>query len=108
MAKISEVFDDSFQQEVLHSDLPVMVDFWAEWCGPCRSLAGVLEEVAGEYAGKIKILKMNVDKNEKTPAEYNIRSIPALLVFKQGKVVATNLGAVPKSKLTAFLEEHSK
>lgn len=107
MAYVAEISDDSFEQEVLKSDLPVLVDFWAPWCGPCRSLAPIFEQVAKDFAGKIKFSKINVDENEKISNQYSIRSIPALLLFKKGELLATNLGAVSKSKLVAFLEDHA-
>ena len=99
--KVGEVSDGSFEADVLKSDVPVLVDFWAPWCGPCKSIAPVLEELAGEYTGKIKILKMNVDDNPKTPTGYNVRGIPNLVFFKGGKVVEQIVGAVPKDTLVA-------
>ena len=107
MAYVAEISDESFAQEVLKSELPVLVDFWAPWCGPCRSLAPIFEQVAKDFAGKVKFSKINVDENEKISNQYSIRSIPALLLFKKGELLATNLGAVSKSKLVSFLEEHA-
>ena len=96
--------DASFDQEVLKSDLPVIVDFWAGWCGPCRMVAPVFEELSGEYAGRLKFGKVDVDANPATSAEYGIRSIPALLVFKGGKVVDTIVGAMPKAALAQKID----
>ena len=96
--------DASFENDVLKSNTPVLVDFWAEWCGPCKAIAPILEELAPSYEGKIRIVKLNVDENGATGAKFNIRSIPTLLLFDQGKVVATKIGAVPQTQLRAFLD----
>lgn len=103
MANIAEVSDASFQSDVLDSSIPVLVDFWAPWCGPCRAIAPVLEGLAGEYDGKAKILKLNVDDHQQTAAAYNVRSIPNLIVFHNGQVAEQLVGAVPKAKLEAAL-----
>lgn len=104
MTDILHVSDDSFETEVLNSDNPVLVDYWAEWCGPCKMIAPVLEEVAKEYAGKLRVAKLNIDDNPNTPPKYGIRGIPTLMLFKNGEVEATKVGAVSKSQLTAFLD----
>ncbi len=104
--KIIELSDDSFEQEVLKSDLPVLVDYWAEWCGPCKMIAPVLEEVAEDYAGRLKVAKLNIDDNPNTPPAYGIRGIPTLMLFKNGEVEATKVGAVSKSQLTAFIDSN--
>ncbi len=106
MAEISHVSDDSFENEVLNSDVPVLVDYWAEWCGPCKVIAPVLEEIAVEYDGKMKICKLDIDANEETPPKYGIRGIPTLMLFKNGAVEATKVGALSKSQLTAFLDSN--
>ncbi len=105
MATIAEVSDATFQNEVLDSDVPVLVDFWAPWCGPCRAIAPVLEELSGEYAGKAKIVKLNVDDHQAIAANYGVRSIPNLIVFKDGQVANQIIGAVAKAKLTDALNE---
>ncbi len=103
---ITAVTDATFEQEVLKASEPVLVDFWAEWCGPCRMVAPILDQVAAEQAGKLKVVKVNVDENPETPAKFGIRGIPTLLLFKGGSVAATQVGAVAKAQLTAFVNPH--
>ena len=98
---VGEVSDSSFDAEVLKSKIPCLVDFWAPWCGPCKSIAPVLEEIANEYAGKIRVCKLNVDDNPQTPTQYNVKGIPNLIFFKNGKVVEQIVGAVPKEQLVS-------
>lgn len=100
-----QVTDATFEQEVLNADVPVLLDFWAPWCGPCRMIAPILDELADEFAGKAKVVKVNVDDNPETAAKFGIRSIPTLLVFKNGEVVATQVGGVPKSQLASLIEQ---
>jgi len=101
---IIHISDDTFEKEVLKAEGPVLVDYWAEWCGPCKMIAPVLEEIANEYSGKIKVAKLNIDENPATPPKYGIRGIPTLMLFKNGNVEATKVGAVSKSQLSAFLD----
>ena len=104
MAGINEVTDTNFQADVLEADTPVLVDFWAPWCGPCRMVAPVLEEIAGEKGDALKIVKLNVDDNQQTAAQFEVLSIPTLILFKQGQVAAKVIGALPKKRLEAELE----
>jgi thioredoxin 1 len=103
-AKIKHVTDASFSSDVLESQIPVLVDYWAEWCGPCKMIAPVLDESAESYAGKLDIAKINVDQNQSVAARYHVRGIPTLMLFKDGEVVATKIGAVSKAQLAAFIE----
>lgn len=105
MGNILEVSDSSFESEIINSDIPAMVDFWAEWCGPCKMVGPVVEELAGEYQGKIKVAKMDVDQNRETPAKFGIRNIPTLILFKGGEVVKTIIGAQPKSSIDDELKK---
>jgi len=104
--RMVHVSDESFEQEVLKSPEPVLVDYWAEWCGPCKMIAPILDEIAEEYAGKIRIAKLNIDDNPQTPPKYGIRGIPTLMLFKDGNVEATKVGALSKSQLTAFIDSN--
>ncbi len=103
---IVHVTDESFESDVLSADAPVLVDYWAEWCGPCKAIAPILGEIAQEYEGKVKIAKMNIDQNPSTPPKYGIRGIPTLMLFKGGNVEATKVGALSKSQLSAFLDSN--
>jgi thioredoxin 1 len=103
---IRYVTDDTFSAEVLQSPLPTLVDYWAEWCGPCRMIAPILDEVSKEYAGRINVTKLNVDENQQTPQKYGVRGIPTLMLFKNGNIEATKVGALSKSQLTAFIDSH--
>jgi len=103
---IRSVTDHSFEHDVLKSDKPVLIDYWAEWCGPCKMIAPVLEEIAKEYAGRLTVAKLNIDENPVTPPRYGIRGIPTLMLFKNGNVEATKVGAVSRSQLSAFIESN--
>ncbi len=105
-ANITAVGDENFGSEVLSGDEPVLVDFWAEWCGPCRIVAPILDELAELYKDRLRVAKLNVDENPKTPPKYGIRGIPTLILFKNGEVAGQRVGALSKSQLTAFIEEH--
>lgn len=104
--RILQVTDETFEEEVLKSPQPVLVDYWAEWCGPCKMIAPLLDEIAEEYAGRIKVVKLNVDENPNTPPRYGIRGIPTLMLFRNGEVEATRVGALSKSQLTAFIDSN--
>ncbi len=104
--KILHVSDASFEEDVLKASGPVLVDYWAEWCGPCKMIAPILDEVAEEYEGRLRVAKLNIDENEATPPKFGIRGIPTLMLFKDGSVVATKVGALSKSQLTAFIDSN--
>ncbi|OIQ83468.1 thioredoxin-1 [mine drainage metagenome] len=103
---IKHTTDANFEQDVLKSTTPVLIDYWAEWCGPCRMIAPILEEIAGQYEGRLNIMKVNVDENRSVPAKYGIRGIPTLMLFKDGDVAATKVGALSKSQLVSFIDGH--
>ncbi len=103
---ITHTSDASFNSDVIESDTPVLVDYWAEWCGPCKMIAPILDEVSKTYDGKLRVAKMNVDENRDVPAKYGIRGIPTLMLFKDGQLAATKVGALSKAQLTAFIDSH--
>ena len=106
MSSLKHVTDATFEADVLNSSVPVLVDFWAAWCGPCKMIAPILDEIAPEFAGKAKIVKINVDDNQLVAGQFGVRSIPTLLLFKNGQLVATQVGALPKNQLAAFINQH--
>lgn len=104
--RIVHVTDETFEEDVLKAEGPVLVDYWADWCGPCKMIAPILDEIAEEYSGKVKVAKLNIDENPNTPPKYGIRGIPTLMLFKDGGVEATKVGALSKSQLAAFLDSN--
>jgi len=106
MSHTHHISDGNFEIEVLQSTVPVLVDYWAEWCGPCKMIAPILDEVAKEYGDRLKVAKLNIDENQATPPKYGIRGIPTLMLFKNGNIEATKVGALSKSQLTAFIDSH--
>lgn len=105
-ANTLQITDASFETDVINSTVPVLVDYWAEWCGPCKMIGPILEELSAEFGDRVKIAKLNIDENQATPPKYGIRGIPTLMLFKNGEVADTKVGAMSKSQLSAFLEEH--
>ena len=105
---VKHITDATFEDEVLHSTQPILVDYWAEWCGPCKMIAPILDEVSVSYEGKLQVAKMNVDENREIPAKFGIRGIPTLMLFKDGKLAATKVGALSKAQLMAFIDEQLK
>ena len=103
---ITHLTDETFEEEVLQSSMPILVDYWAPWCEPCKMIAPILDSLSAEYAGKLKISKLNIDDNQKTPQKYGVRGIPTLMIFKNGNVEATKVGALSKSQLTAFIDSN--
>lgn len=108
MGHITAITDNNFNSDVIEASKPVLVDFWAPWCGPCKAIAPILEALAPQYADKIQIVKMNVDENPDTPGHYGVRGIPTLMLFKDGEVLATQVGAVTQAQLAAFIDNHIK
>lgn len=106
MSNVVYATDASFEADALKSEIPVLVDFWAEWCGPCRMLSPILDDISKEYEGKVKVVKVNVDESNVTSAQYGVRGIPTLLLFKNGQVVGTKVGNLPKSQLTTFIDSN--
>lgn len=106
MSNLQEITDDSFEKDVLNSNIPIIVDFWAPWCGPCKALAPILEDVAQNYTGKLKVVKLDVDSNPSTPPKFGVRGIPTLILFKNGQVQATQVGLLNKAELMQFIESH--
>ena len=104
--KIIHITDDTFELEVLQSETPVLVDYWAEWCGPCKMIAPVLDQIAHDYAGRLKVAKLNIDENQQTPPRYNVRGIPTLMLFKNGVVEAQKVGAASKTQIAAFIDSN--
>ncbi len=104
--QIIAVSDDSFETDVMNAELPVLVDFWAEWCGPCKMIAPILDDIAKSYEGRLKVAKINIDDNAATPQKFGVRGIPTLMLFKNGELESTKVGAISKSQLTAFLDSH--
>ena len=104
--KIVHLSDETFEEEVLNCDAPVLVDYWAEWCGPCKAVAPIVEDIAEEYAGRLKVAKLNIDENNATPPRYGIRGIPTLMLFKDGSVEAVKVGALSKTQLSAFIDSN--
>jgi len=104
--KIIHITDDTFEEEVLRSETPVLVDYWAEWCGPCKMIAPALDQIASEYAGRLKVAKLNIDENQSTPPKYGIRGIPTLHLFRNGNLEATKVGALSKTQLAAFIDSN--
>ncbi|MFZ7233964.1 thioredoxin [Avibacterium avium] len=107
MSEVLHTTDATFEADVLRSDVPVLLDFWAPWCGPCRMVGPILDELAAELGDQVKIVKINIDENQATPAQFGVRSIPTLLMFKEGKAVASQVSALPKNQLAAFIAQNS-